>query len=315
MSKEVILFVAKLAISACLLAYVLADIDMRQIFARVELLNVYPLIAALVCMAIQLFGIATWRWERVLKMMSKIVRRAHLVRYVAIGIFFNQVLPTTVGGDGFRILLLSKNEVSLSLAVRSVFLDRVLGLLGLLLLATVSVLCMGQIYEGAEISIITKVIVVIISALFAVLCLVYYSSRIKISEFFERYIHISKLFDFFLLRKQSLGYLLLVSVLGHLLSCLAVWLIARAFSIDAPILATLLVVPMVLLAAALPVSISGWGVREGGMIIGLGLLGVGSGDATLVSVVFGLASVLLGVVGGLTWVATGLATVQERQSV
>jgi len=315
MSRNVIVFVAKLGISAFLLVYVLVDIDLRQIFARVELLNVSPLAAAIVCMAIQLVGIATWRWEAVLQTMSKSVRRARLARFVAIGIFFNQVLPTTFGGDGFRIWLLGKSEVSMDIAVRSVILDRALGLLGLLFLATFSLLYMGLLHENAVISNTIEVTIIIFSILIVTPCFIYAISRGEFFKFSEHHIHLLRLFKFILLHKYSLGCLLLVSISGHLLSCFAVWLTASAFSMDVPILGTLLVVPMVLLAAALPVSISGWGVREGGMIIGLGMLGVSSGDATLVSVVFGLVSVLLGVAGGLVWVATGLETVQERQSV
>ena len=115
--------------------------------------------------------------------------------------------------------------------------------------------------------------------------------------------------------KSSFLQLLVVSVGGHLLACLAVWLTARAFDIDMPVLGTSMVTPMILLVASLPISISGWGVREGGMIVGLGMLGVSSADAALVSVVFGLISVLLGIVGGLVWVATGSEAIRDGQSV
>jgi len=65
------------------------------------------------------------------------------------------------------------------------------------------------------------------------------------------------------------------------------------------------VVPLVLLVTALPISIAGWGVREGSMVVGLGLLGVPESDAALVSVVIGLIGVGLGALGGLTWLVSG----------
>jgi uncharacterized membrane protein YbhN (UPF0104 family) len=94
-------------------------------------------------------------------------------------------------------------------------------------------------------------------------------------------------------------------VIGHILACFAVWLTARSLDIAIPVGPTLIVVPPVVLAAALPISIGGWGVREGGMIFGLGIIGVSSGDAVLVSVMVGLISVTFGCLGGLTWLLTG----------
>ena len=111
--------------------------------------------------------------------------------------------------------------------------------------------------------------------------------------------------DAVLRNKPQLGGFLLLSILGHVVTCLGVWLTALAFGIEIPVGASLVVIAPVLLAAALPISIGGWGVREGGMIFGLGMLGVSSSDAVLVSIVIGLMGVAIGAVGGLVWLLTG----------
>ncbi|MCZ6741282.1 MAG: hypothetical protein O7D27_03860, partial [Alphaproteobacteria bacterium] len=49
-----------------------------------------------------------------------------------------------------------------------------------------------------------------------------------------------------------------------------------------------------------PVSIAGWGLREGSMVVGLGLA-----DSVLVSIVFGLLLLGFGLAGGLLWLLTG----------
>jgi uncharacterized protein (TIRG00374 family) len=105
--------------------------------------------------------------------------------------------------------------------------------------------------------------------------------------------------------RARLGLMISVSVAGHVLTCLAVWFAAQGFGIQIPFGFTIAVVPVVLLVTALPISIAGWGVREGGMTVGLGLIGVPDSDAALVSVVIGLIGVGLGALGGLTWLVSG----------
>jgi uncharacterized membrane protein YbhN (UPF0104 family) len=58
-----------------------------------------------------------------------------------------------------------------------------------------------------------------------------------------------------------------------------------------------------MLVTMAPISFAGWGVREGAMIVGLGLAGIAAADALAVSVAFGLLQVVLGVPGGVLWLA------------
>lgn len=51
----------------------------------------------------------------------------------------------------------------------------------------------------------------------------------------------------------------------------------------------------------IPISIAGWGVREGAMVVGLGLVGVSSSTALSVSLLFGGVLVVVGLLGGLIW--------------
>jgi uncharacterized membrane protein YbhN (UPF0104 family) len=84
----------------------------------------------------------------------------------------------------------------------------------------------------------------------------------------------------------------------------AIWLTSLSLGIDLGIMDSLAVLPAVMLASALPISIAGWGVREGGMVVGLGLLAIGSSDAALVSIIFGLLVLGLGLLGGVVWLVT-----------
>lgn len=303
--KSVALF-AKIGVSGLLLFLIAHEVSLDLIETRLGSANPAPLIAASICIALQALGIVTWRWHTVLGIIGWTVRWPVLLRLVLIGVFFNQVLPTTFGGDGFRIWYLSKAEVPTGAAFRSVVLDRILGLFGLMLLALAAGLTLSVNFgESAIVSgILTLSLAGIISVMFGPVILSALGAvPLPFLQKIVRTLHqeILALWK----DRPRLGLMILVSVAGHVLTCLAVWLAARGFDIQFPLGLSIAVVPLVLLVTALPISIAGWGVREGSMVVGLGLLGVPDSDAALVSVVIGLIGVGLGALGGLTWLVSG----------
>ena len=82
-----------------------------------------------------LVGIVAWRWGRILTAIDRPIGVRELWAPTIIAIFFNQVLPSTFGGDGLRVWLLTRMERPLGLAVRSVLVDRILGMLALMVLS------------------------------------------------------------------------------------------------------------------------------------------------------------------------------------
>jgi len=56
-----------------------------------------------------------------------------------------------------------------------------------------------------------------------------------------------------------------------------------------------------MLLAMLPISVAGWGVREGAMVVAMGLLGVAREDALATSVLFGFAAAGSAIPGLLLW--------------
>jgi len=80
---------------------------------------------------------------------------------------------------------------------------------------------------------------------------------------------------------------------------LSVGLRAQLSVLDAFVL-----IPPVILLTAVPISISGWGVREGAMVACLGLAGVPSEEALSISLLLGAVSVIIGLAGGVIWLAS-----------
>jgi len=80
---------------------------------------------------------------------------------------------------------------------------------------------------------------------------------------------------------------------------LAVWLTARAIDLDVAFSVLVSILAPVLIIAAAPVSIGGFGIREGSYAVLLGYAGVSATDATFLSVLGGLAFALASLPGAL----------------
>ena len=65
-----------------------------------------------------------------------------------------------------------------------------------------------------------------------------------------------------------------------------------------------MLIPPILLILTLPISIGGWGIREGAMIWAFALVGVTNEEALVLSVLFGFATLAITLPGGLIWLLT-----------
>jgi hypothetical protein len=99
----------------------------------------------------------------------------------------------------------------------------------------------------------------------------------------------------------ELACLLVLSVAVQVTNVVAIYLIALGLHSPIGFLALLVLVPPVMLLAMLPISVAGWGVREGAMAAALGLIGVSAEQSVAMSVCLGLSFIVVGLPGGITW--------------
>ena len=64
-----------------------------------------------------------------------------------------------------------------------------------------------------------------------------------------------------------------------------------------------LIIPLVMLLMIIPVSIAGWGVRDGAMVVGMGYLVVAPEQAFTLSIIYGIMLLAIALPGGLVWLA------------
>ena len=138
---------AKVVVSLALLVLLFSRVDMAHIWTSVRHASLPWLLAAL-CLYTLNIAASTWRWHTLLKAQDVPIRRRRLFGSFLVANFFNNFLPSNIGGDVIRIRDTAPAAQSTALAATVVLVDRGLGLMGLVLIsamgATVAVSLHGQ---------------------------------------------------------------------------------------------------------------------------------------------------------------------------
>ena len=135
MSPRLLLKVfVRLGISAAILYFVLRSIDLPSFWERVKGMNPAWILLALAAYVFTQ-SISVWRWNRLLRAQHIEVESRRLTESIWISLFFNNFLPSNIGGDVVRVTDTAPAAGSKTLAATIVLLDRGLGLLGLALVA------------------------------------------------------------------------------------------------------------------------------------------------------------------------------------
>jgi uncharacterized membrane protein YbhN (UPF0104 family) len=305
LSRTGLAVIGKLAVTALLIALVWQGVELDAVRARLDRLSPGLLAGAAGLVALQVLVVVTWRWSKIIAVMERPAPPAQLLRIVIIAMFFNQVLPSTVGGDGMRIWLLHRLGWGIGVSARSVILDRLLGLTALTVLSLLgSLYLLVRMPGSAPVWAVATVSTCGIAAIVGAPLLLRLFRRLPFEPVRRNLEVVATEMGQLWRDKGLMGRLFAISLLGHLMMSAAIWLIARSLGVDLGIVDGLAVLPAVILVSSLPISIAGWGVREGGMVVGLGLLAIGGSDAALVSIFFGLLLLGCGLLGGAVWLVT-----------
>ena len=294
-------FGVKCIFSVGLIWLVLRDVDFVTVLTLGKAAKPTPILMALVLLLLHV-AIVAWRWAVVLKAIDAPLLFRKVLKYSYISIFFNQVLPSSVGGDVVRVYMAYKSGLRFGLAFNSTILDRVASLVSIAVLMLLSFPLLLSTIDDFTVRI------AIVGAAVGVLLafgLLFYLDKLFIA--LHRWSIVSKLIELVSDARKTflLGHnvfpVLGISILGHLNLCMTAYLIA--FSLDIPVSLgeCLVLFPSVLLLSSLPISIAGWGVREAAMVVAFGFVGVVDSSAFTLSVVFGLASIVVNLPAGILW--------------
>jgi uncharacterized membrane protein YbhN (UPF0104 family) len=291
----------KAAVTLSLLAWLLHRIDLAPLLTRLGGLDTRFAITAIALMMVQLL-LTGWRWSAIARLIGAPITPEATVRLTLIGQFFNQTLPSAIGGDAVRAWLAQREGMSLAKAVSGVFADRMIALLLLVALVGATLPAFYARVPSPEMRASVTALVVATTA-GVVLLLAGGPFLSRLLQRFRWTRALGTLVDDLRLVLTSPGALAIVAsaIFVHLGVVTSVWLVARALAVEVSLLDCLVLVPPIVLITTLPISIAGWGVRESASVIGFGFIGVAPVDAVALSVVFGLVQIAIGLPGGLAW--------------
>jgi uncharacterized protein (TIRG00374 family) len=261
------------------------DSDLGVLFAGTLLLAIQPLLGAA-------------RWYLILSRLSTTLPFRSIVRWTYIGTFFSQLLPATVGGDALRVWLASRGGGRLSTSISSVLLDRVSMLFSLVVMIVLSLPWIGALVSADQNLYLAGALLCPFAFGIAVLLAGNAAPKwIKKSRVGHWIGAVAKDTRMLFLDPKSSFTIITFSIVSHANVMASICLFAFAFGANSHFLDTMTLLPLVLLASTVPVSIGGWGTRELAMVTALGTIGIGAETAILSSFWLGLASVIIALPG------------------
>jgi uncharacterized membrane protein YbhN (UPF0104 family) len=247
-------------------------------------------------------AVVALRWHLILSAKAPSPGPAVLLKVVLVGMFFNQVLPTGVGGDAVRVWRCHKLGISLGHALRSILLDRAWGYLVLVAVYAANLPSLLRIFpdprqRAALVALLGAGLLGFV-ALLMLDCLPRFLLRLRlIAPLAELSRETRRLFG----RPARCAGVFGLSMVTIGLTILGFKLVADGVSVRLPLSSWVMIVPPVSLIQLLPISLAGWGVREAVLVVALASFGVPAEAALAASVLLGFCLIVVGLPGGLIW--------------
>ena len=295
--KKTALYLLKLSISGGLLYLVFSRTGITDFGLAFSALNGWVLPAAFAAILTQT-ALNAYRWLYVMRFFGVESRFPPILRITFISLLVNQGLPSFIGGDALRVYWLNREEQKLKDAVYSVLVDRIVALIGLaaLMIAGAPIFAVRfGLTQAAETLLLLSGVTVAGIALFFALPLI--SRAVGNIRLIRNLAEVASRTTR-LLGAPKFGLAVVSQALAiHGLSVVATFVLAYGFGLALSFWDLLIVIPPVILISVVPISIAGWGVREGAMVVALGMLGVPAESALAVSVTVGGLALVNGLCG------------------
>lgn len=302
-ASRIVPFLLRTCVSAGLLYFAFRNSDWEIAATGLRNIRATWLGAGVLVLFVQLL-IGALRWSRIAEACAIDLPIMTSVRYTMIAGFFGQMLPSTVGADGTRIWLLGRSSGQWSKTTYSVVIDRIAGCLAIafLVIACFPAISARITDPAGKLGLIVLGAGSVVALAAVPLLAIIPRTRLARVPVARHAMAIADVLRDFFTFSHAGAAVAVYSVAVHLLSGVAVWCLAHALSAPLGLVDALILLPPVMLIAMIPVSVAGWGVRESAMVAILHYGGMTNAAGFLISVLFGLSLLFLGILGGGIWI-------------
>jgi len=316
-TRSLLISLARIAISAALLAWILSQAGLAQLVAAARGANLRLYLLAL---ALSFLGlvIRSFRWQTLLNAVGARVPFRRVVYLYFIGAFFNTFLPTGFGGDVIRVLEIGAGATS-EQAAGTALVDRLTGFIVLFLLALVTLPFSYRLLPPN-----LALLIGLLAAAVLLGSLLLFEGRLlrRITVWLPRSASLAG--DAWIGKTYAVitacgrrGILaaLLWSLAFNIQLIISNVLVARAFGVGVSAWVFFMFVPVTTAALLVPISIGGLGVREGLYVTLFGQLGVGTAAALALSLATYSLDFVTGLAGGVIYFVAGLMGLRGKSAV
>lgn len=267
-------------------------------------------LASAIAMHVAGIWLSTYRWQILLKTQNIIIPQGFLISSFLIGSFFNNILPTSIGGDIFRAIDISKKaEVTIGKSASVILIDRFSGIITAAIYAVIA-LFLGFATVG-------KTSYIIPVSIFFVLCiiigfLVLNPSILRLDKLINRVKFLSKIreklheiyntFQSFKKYKLALVEAMLFSFALQLAVIASYYFAAKSVNIELSFASFIFIVPIVSIISFLPISIGGAGLRENSTVLLMVALGAAKSQSTVCSLIIFAIIMGMGIIGAIVYI-------------
>src|SRR5882757_6187348 len=301
--RRILLSTIKILISAALLYLALRKANFADLASRIDIASLGWIGLAIAVSFLQIF-VGVLRWCEVSAECGAPLATKQAMRFNVIGTFFNQTLPSSIGGDAVRLLLVARAGAGWRAATYSIFVDRAIGLIALAIIIVASLpWSYALITDPHGRSALLLVDFAALAGGLGFLVLGRLPWPWLKRWWGTHHVHAcAQIANRVIFSRDHGPKVAVLSVLVHFLTVVIAWCVVQSIAAPVTFSEVFQLVPPVMLITMLPISIAGWGVREATMGLAFGYAGLLTNEGVNVSLLFGAVSFLVGIVGGLVWI-------------
>lgn len=309
------LHLVKVAFTVLLFWIIFSRIDLDDVKSRLLQLSLAPAIAVVVLMGLHVI-LSAIRWRAILRELGGSTSFRSVFMATLLERFINQAVPSPVVGDSARVVTLVRQGEHVRNSAYSVVVDRVFAIGGVFGVATLMAPFASRVLRTPSVLTTVWTIAALSVAAVGVLALCPSSlwTRLRKTRLLHHAAGLAMTLRHFLLEPRVAPAAVGLSMLAQSLPILCFFVIGRDLGIGLGLLDAAVMVPTIMAASLLPLSVSGWGVREGAAIILFAEADIARADAVALSVIFGLLTLVTTCLGAILWfvMSYGSATVRTE---
>jgi len=310
MMKKGYVLPIKVAVSGGLLYLLFRGIDLAAFWETVSSVS-YGTVIVILLLLICVQTLSTLRWHTIL---GKDYRMPfpRLLSIYFIGMYFNNFLPTLVGGDLVKAYYVYRESGRGGISLASIFLDRYSGFTALMTLTAAATFAGYPLIRGSSIFWLLLVLLGSFAGLSLVIWIdLFHGWAVKILTGVHLF-GINRKVDTFY--RALMGYRGERAILAKIFSLSLViqgslifgyYMLSRAIGMEMPLNYFFIFVPLATVVAMLPFSLAGLGIREGAFVYLFSKAGGTSAEALSISLLFFFATVVVSLIGGVEYVRRG----------